>query len=689
MDFRGLARSLLTPRGAAVFLVATIAAFAALQLAGFTPRDRLVVQIESEHSSFAQVYFPAPNGAYSEERSFRFPIPKAGGGAVSVPLPSPRPSRVRIDPAETATVVRIARVEIHRGRGRTVYGPAELAANATPVMMIDKMEVTPGAFVLRSTGNDPAFELILRPPGALAARLAHGLAAAILGGLLAVGLLMWCRTRAHSALTGLLTRMVEPRAMKPPERAALFFLLSGFFVAFAAPFGAPDPFCCDAEHYWKLSQDFRREGRFAFTNFDNPLRGYAFPFLIHLARGLADVLGVSGFAVFQAAGAMLWAAFSVFVVPGFFRRVTGRDFGAPAVVAFASLLFFFWRGFLIYPMPDVLCVILVLTAAAWCLMLHDRPLWRSALVVLAAGVLLGVALNMRPVYQLAPALIAIAIAFLPTMGAWRKAALVAALMLGAWLPLTPQQAVNAAHFSTGSPLVQTNVATRSNLYVLQLFFGIVAQRHECGVFLDPAGVELMRRDIEPVVKLAGDHVSFKYYRDGSVEQYLRLVWSHPLDFFGMYARRAVNGVAVMYNNIYQCDIAHPRIRYLYGSLAAWFAGLLGVFALRDAIARNWRAALFLSAPIATALVTIPTAIEARYFLPLHVLLYISAAATLTDRELLARVKRRAALLTLAFVVILVAYSDHLGQLFASAHVPMEAHTGVYWKLKPTPQLITP
>jgi len=129
--------------------------------------DSLVIYAQKDKPDYMQVFFPI-YGVYSEENSERSTLVENPGNDVKITITLPRTSidYVRIDPANEATEVVITKVELRYLFGTETFMPSELVDHAKPIQMIDKLEVTPAGLLIRTTGNDPVFELQLNRPSA-------------------------------------------------------------------------------------------------------------------------------------------------------------------------------------------------------------------------------------------------------------------------------------------------------------------------------------------------------------------------------------------------------------------------------------------------------------------------------------------------------------------------------------------
>ena len=122
--------------------------------------DSMVIYIQKDKPDFLQVFFPI-DGAYSEENSERSVLFDNLPNGVRITLPRTPVDHVRIDPANEAGKIVIKKIELRHLFGTETFMPKDLLARAKPLQMIDKLEVTSAGLLIRSTGNDPFFELQL------------------------------------------------------------------------------------------------------------------------------------------------------------------------------------------------------------------------------------------------------------------------------------------------------------------------------------------------------------------------------------------------------------------------------------------------------------------------------------------------------------------------------------------------
>lgn len=128
--------------------------------------ESMVIYAQTAKLYFPQVFFPI-DGAYGEESSERSALFENLTKGVKIYFPPTTADHVRIDPANEATEVVITKIELQYPFGTETLLPNDLLARVEPIQMIDKLEVTPAGFLIRTTGNDSAFKLKLNRPSAL------------------------------------------------------------------------------------------------------------------------------------------------------------------------------------------------------------------------------------------------------------------------------------------------------------------------------------------------------------------------------------------------------------------------------------------------------------------------------------------------------------------------------------------
>ena len=383
----------------------------------------------------------------------------------------------------------------------------------------------------------------------------------------------------------------------------------------------PNQYRFDAAEYWELSLKFTQHGRFSLLAFDEPLRGYLGPFLVLPARLLCHFTGWSMLSGARVLGAGWAALLFGLAIPELWARVAGRPLTALRWLVLLVLTFLFWRDYFNFTLSDMPALTLLLLS----LVALHRSGWAWAG---AAGLLLAAAINIRPIYVASvPGVLWLLMrAERPTGQQLRRAAILAA---GAVLVLLPQWLINQQHFNRNTPLVLGQLAGGSPLYLKLLAWGTSYQRYESSlipeiprslVFADSAGQRAL------AAQPGGGFASYR--------QYLRFVLQQPLATSGRYLRHMFNGVDIWFPTPYPKQL-HPvgqallrLLNYALLGLGSWLA-IAAFFRNRrsqnNSLVRPTPVAAGLLALLLPCMLSLPTLVESRFMLPLHLLMLTGVA----------------------------------------------------------------
>ena len=388
----------------------------------------------------------------------------------------------------------------------------------------------------------------------------------------------------------------------------------------------PGQFRFDAAEYWELSLKFTPPGGFSLLAFDEPLRGYLGPLLVLPARLLCHVTGWSMLAGARVLGAC-WAALLFGVaIPELWARTTGRNTSGGRWLVLLGLGFLFWRDYFNFTLSDMPAITLLLLG----LVALGRRSWPWAGV---AGLLLAAAVNIRPIYVAClPGVLWLLAGNIRPFSYQRFVKLLAALVVGAALVLLPQLLINQRYFGQASPLVLAQRPGKEPLYLRQLAWGTSFQRYETSlvpaiprslVYADSAGQRAL------AALPGGRFISYGAF--------LKFLAHHPFSSTTRYARHLFNGLDIRYPTPYPTQLHPPGqaalrlLNYTLLGLGLWLAWARWRATRRQPSRANVPAtvlpAAVLLAMLLPCLLTLPTLMECRFLLPLHLLLLTGITAT--------------------------------------------------------------
>ncbi len=397
----------------------------------------------------------------------------------------------------------------------------------------------------------------------------------------------------------------------------------------------------DAADYWKLPRRFYDgDGHFQLLHHAHSLRGYVWPLMLAAYQTALRWVWPAA-STFRPLGALLAAALWGGVLPALWRAVGGKIAPAEAAARHAVLVglgFLFWRDYFDFALADVPGLLALLTALTLVLRTeapHHHPSTSPPhhfTTWLLAGALAGAALNIRPVFALSAGLLLLGTVWEGARsGGGRVAARVLLFGLGVGLVLAPQFISNLRHFQRATPLVLGQVvAGRScSLYLDQLGWGLGTQRYETGLvpghpyglaYADPVGQAIL--DQEGIrSRVGGTCEGF-----ASAEQALTVLARHAPALVPLYARHLFNGLDLRQPTPFLRPFRWPTFPLMALNYTVWFA--LGLLLWRGRLGQRLarrRAGLALVVLLAPCLLAVPTAIEPRFLLPLHLLAYTALA----------------------------------------------------------------
>ncbi|TGE29018.1 hypothetical protein [Hymenobacter metallicola] len=404
-----------------------------------------------------------------------------------------------------------------------------------------------------------------------------------------------------------------------PARLLSWWVTGGIFLLYCLylPVSGYTEMVYDALNYWTLTERFFQHGSFHLLAYNDALRGYFLPLLNLPAKAVTHFTGADPLVLTRLMGAAYAALLFGWAAPGLWLALfpTHRLGWGPRL-AVAAVGFLFWRdyfNFVLSDFPALLALLLGLRLAV------QHPGGRQAVLI---GCCAAAASNIRPVYLLAAPMVGL-LACVASTEPRRWGTVPAGLLLGFALLSGPQLLLNGRHHGVWTPLVLSRDARlpTANLYLAQLGWGLVVQKYETSLdpefpsprmlYTDPAGQALLQRQ------------AIRHFTD--YPAYIRAVLREPLAFAALYGRHLFNGLDVQYPTLFVRQVAQRSGGLSWLHYTLWFGA--GV------VAAQWRAlsrrqmllvSLVVGALLLPCLASLPIAIECRFLLPLHLLLYATA-----------------------------------------------------------------
>lgn len=423
----------------------------------------------------------------------------------------------------------------------------------------------------------------------------------------------------------------------------------------------------DAQNYFELSGEFRHV--WSVGGFDDDLRGWAFPWLLRVAREVGSWIGAGD----QWSVRLLMLAVApvllCVLVPLMAARLCERTHLTPLRILAVNLAFFVaWRNDLLVPLSDIPS--LAVFTGGVLLVLRAR---HRALDVLAGGAL-AFAATARPAYLLGAGAAWLGLALLCTDRRIlvRRAAAVAA---GAALVLTPQIAVNVRHHHQFA----VTPVRASDLTLFQLSQGLLLERYDTYIGDDPTVPPSLRFEEPRITAALGRYHIFPSLRD-----YAGYVASHPLASSRVFVRHLVNGMDTRFGGTYLSDLDDGDLVWPIVNAALVLSAVAVIGVRRARRGRTvWRSPttycmVVLAACCATS---IAGAMEARFLMPLQVALFATLFLTVDRTSLPSSGRMRALVGATVVAAVALSFSITSSTMGHLVPFPMRADGSI---VRPTP-----
>ncbi|HHX60633.1 MAG TPA: hypothetical protein GX707_07960 [Epulopiscium sp.] len=375
----------------------------------------------------------------------------------------------------------------------------------------------------------------------------------------------------------------------------------------------------DSESYWQLGRIFNEGGKFKFSNYNSSLRGYILPLIYGIIQMIAEMVRIKATLLFNIVHAVFMGIMISTIIPELFEKLLSIRINNKRRFLFFMMVSFFWRGYYLYPLSDFPSLGAILLASN-ILMKKEK----SFLDYVLAGMAIATSILIRPSYQVVlPVFIVVIIYTLVKQHKKNMFLYLIPILLGFAIISAPQSYINYNHFNTLSPLIQTkNSFGDRSLYLQQLSWGLSVQKYETNIgedypdagvkFLDPQGEKMLIN--ENITNLE------------SYAQYFRLLIKYPVDAISVYSRHLFNGLDVTYSTPYIMEFFGDRVLFSLLNYTLWFL-LIALIIRSDIKKKIWDTVLYnperlyAVSILLTCVISIPGAVEVRFFLPMYIACY--------------------------------------------------------------------
>lgn len=412
----------------------------------------------------------------------------------------------------------------------------------------------------------------------------------------------------------------------------------------------------DAGQYMSLAKMFITDDQFSLLSYYSQLRGYFFPLMLQVPLQIANITGLDEVLAFRIVSALAMTIVLTVVFPKIFEGIFNFRAQPWQVLIFAGLTVFFWYGNYAYSLSDFPALVFFMAGLFICLRVinADQPIWLKAIWICLAGFCLAAAASIRISYLVPFAVILVIFLFRLAFTGLKisnKLLVTALFMAGSIMVFVPQFMSNRIHYKADTPFqIQT-------IYMVQLAEGLNVQRVDCGTSI-PNTPSLV------IAESQGAAILNKYNMENSgltIIRYLELICLQPFDMAAIYARHLFNGFDITYPTTYVPDIYADTIIYRLVNYSLWFLALSLLWKRGVNIRRDKQSIIICLIIILPALLSIPSRIEVRYFLPVYILVYGCASFWLfSKREYWQQLLNwRSVIAYLCFILACLTFSSYI------------------------------
>lgn len=411
----------------------------------------------------------------------------------------------------------------------------------------------------------------------------------------------------------------------------------------------------DASLYWEYGKALGWDVRNETLGF----RGYFLLYFFSMCYQLGTLFSkeFSGYWILSSLIFALTFSIVFFMIARILDFVESDNYilGAGGICGILFLLFF--RGLFIYPLSDFYALSLSLLSIVLVYnILEKNPKWHTrTMESFALGLCLYGTYNIRTIYLfLAIAVMALLIVWQIYEKKWRELLITApccfgGMVLCAW----PQMIINHRLFGEYAWQVSTG-----DLMLFQLHCGISTGRYATYIgdpSLSNVGGMFFKDGSGQAILDGAQLADFTSYGE-----WFGLILRHPLDFAGIYIRHLLNMLYPIYPNQYIKDITRDKSLLLLVFYTILFIAVFSFVRSAKMKSKKW---IWLFLILMPCICILPGAVEIRFFIALHFIIYMYA--TLGIKEFIMQFRENKVKYIAGYLTGFLFYIAYAGMLLAT------------------------
>lgn len=430
-------------------------------------------------------------------------------------------------------------------------------------------------------------------------------------------------------------------------------------------------FYYDSGLYWSLANGMVVDGKIDFLKFPHIYRGYFYPFILSIFLIIGKFLGNIniGLVIFNSLISSL-GILGMYLLLKKENIVNQKKVVIGSIVA-SLLLIYFFQDLLLYPLSDIPAFTMFMYSMYLlkkCF--KDNDLFNIFKIILS-GILIYGAYNTRTIYLYASIILIICF-FIMTKFRLKKSwnrigVLFVAFLIGLTIVAIPQALINKIHNNIYSPKVMTESYSdaNQNLFLMQLNWGIVNDKYETyvgddGHYSSP-GIQFKDSTGEKIIELEGGYPE-------SISEWFKLLIKYPLDFMGIYTRHLITYITPIYSESYITNLNNNKSIIILMNMILFIIAGFSVFVNSKAKAmdKNYDKKkslydnIWLWISLIPCLLIIPGAPELRFFISLHIMIYVYVCFFVDFKKCLDTFKSNLIFYSFIFLIIIMVWTAIIG-----------------------------
>lgn len=437
--------------------------------------------------------------------------------------------------------------------------------------------------------------------------------------------------------------------MPNKKKAVLLISIMWFFAFIVVMYAKRTEFYYDALRYWQLADSFWNDEMFSLRNYPIHIRGTILPLFLSLLRYVGETIAQNEYIGFRVG----YTGVLVLLVSVLYPYALGVNIGskrwAIGSVFSLGLFLFFWKDTVLCPLSDMIALALYMSVLCTFMILEKNRVGDkiySLICGLFTGILVYWTYNVRTVYMIPLGVILVLFCTRALIKKNVNRILSSFLaFIGIILGSVPEMIANFYRYGIASPLVNTAIDGKDNLFVAQLAWGLSYSRYETFI----GNVEQYPTASVLFSNQVGKQIAEQYPMD-SIKEYMLCVFSNFLETIGIYFEHFVSGITLFWNELYITNIQVNTTVFLTNCILFLLAGLAFLLTRFNRNTKDYLKFCEVGLIVFPALIALPGAVEARFFLSIYVLVYTYITMVIDYRELIILIRKHW-ILSFVFVVL--------------------------------------